>query len=81
MTATTVGLTGEVVHAGDCTYEEARLGWNRLYSRYPATIVFCANAQDVINAIQWAFEQGMALRARAVAGTAWRAGHRLTAVW
>ena len=81
MTATTVGLTGEVVHAGDCTYEEARLGWNRLYSRYPDTIVFCATAQDVINAIQWAFEQGMALRARAVAGTAWRAGHRLMAVW
>jgi len=44
----TVGLTGEVVCAGDSTHEEARLGWNRLYSRYPDTTVFCANAQDVI---------------------------------
>lgn len=64
MTACTVELTGEVVRAGDSAYEAARIGWNRLYSRYPEAIVFCRNAQDVLNAIGWAREQGIALRAR-----------------
>ena len=57
-------LTGEVVRPGDSGYEAGRIGWNRLYSRYPEAIVFCTNTQDVINAVQWAREQGIALRAR-----------------
>ncbi|MGD1170754.1 FAD-binding oxidoreductase [Mycobacterium seoulense] len=57
-------LTGEVVRAGDPGYEAARVGWNRLYSRYPEAIVFCANARDVVNAVEWAREEGIALRAR-----------------
>lgn len=57
-------LTGEVVRAGDPGYEAARVGWNRLYSRYPEAIVFCANTQDVVNAVGWAREEGIALRAR-----------------
>src|SRR3954466_11392247 len=60
----TVKLTGEVVRPGDPDYEAARIGWNRLYSRYPAAIVFCNVAQDVINAVQWARQEGIALRAR-----------------
>jgi FAD/FMN-containing dehydrogenase len=64
MTATITGLTGEVVRAGDPGYEAARLGWNRLYSRYPESIVFCDNAEDVINAVCWARERGIAFRAR-----------------
>lgn len=58
------GLTGEVVRAGDPGYEAARVGWNRLYSRYPEAIVFCAETQDVVNAVAWAREQGIAMRAR-----------------
>lgn len=57
-------LTGEVVRAGDPGYEAARIGWNRLYSRYPEAIVFCTNTQDVVNAVEWAREEGIALRAR-----------------
>ena len=64
MTATVKGLTGEVVRAGDSAYEAARLGWNRLHSRFPEAIVFCATAQDVINAVEWARAHGMAFRAR-----------------
>ncbi len=64
MTATIAGLTGEVVRAGDEAYESARIGWNRFYNRYPDAIVFCDCAQDVINAIGWAREHGMAFRAR-----------------
>ena len=64
MTAMTSKLTGEVVRAGDSGYEAARIGFNRLYSRYPEAIVFCANTQDVVNAVEWARAQGIALRAR-----------------
>src|SRR3954464_2300869 len=60
----TIKLTGEVVRPGDPGYEAARIGWNRLYSRYPAAIVFCNAAQDVINAVHWARQEGIALRAR-----------------
>src|SRR3954451_9278165 len=60
----TVKLTGEVVRPGDSGYEAARLGWNRLYSRYPNAIVFCNETQDVLNAVVWAREKGIALRAR-----------------
>ena len=60
----TIELTGEVVRPGDSGYEAARIGWNRLYSRYPEAIVFCNVAQDVINAVEWARQKGIALRAR-----------------
>jgi len=61
---TTTMLTGDVVRPGDSGYEEARVGWNRLYSRYPEAIVFCCDTQDVVNAVCWAREEGIALRAR-----------------
>ena len=64
MTIAAAELTGEVVRAGDPGYEAARVGWNRLYSRYPEAIVFCRDTQDVVNAIRWAREEGIALRAR-----------------
>lgn len=57
-------LTGEVVRAGDAGYEAARVGWNRLHCRYLEAIVFCADTADVVDAAQWAREQGIALRAR-----------------
>jgi hypothetical protein len=60
----TIKLTGEVVRPGDSGYEAARIGWNRLYSRYPEAIVFCNVAQDVVNAVEWARHEGVALRAR-----------------
>ncbi|MGB8505233.1 FAD-binding oxidoreductase [Mycobacterium sp.] len=62
--AATTKLTGEVVRPGDSGYEAARVGWNRLYSRYPDAIVFCGDTQDVVNAVRWARENGIALRAR-----------------
>jgi FAD/FMN-containing dehydrogenase len=60
----TAKLTGEVVRAGDPGYEAARIGFNRLYSRYPEAVVFCGDAQDVVNAVEWARTEGIALRAR-----------------
>jgi hypothetical protein len=52
------------VRAGDSGYEAARIGWNRLYPRYPEAIVFCCDTEDVVNAVKWAGEEGIALRAR-----------------
>ncbi|WP_037176180.1 FAD-binding oxidoreductase [Rhodococcus sp. UNC363MFTsu5.1] len=60
----TARLTGEVVCPGDPGYEAARIGWNRLYSRYPEAIVFCCDAHEVVNAVEWARTEGIALRAR-----------------
>src|SRR5262249_58704338 len=31
---------------------------------YPQAIVFCSVAQDVVNAVEWARQEGIALRAR-----------------
>ena len=64
MTTTEIELTGDVVRPGDAGYEAARLGWNKLYSRYPDAVVFCRDAQDVLNAVKWARRQGIAFRAR-----------------
>ena len=64
MTTRTIEPTGEVVRAGDPGYETARQGYNRLYQRYPEAIVFCHNTSDVVNAIRWAREAGIAFRAR-----------------
>ncbi|MCE5289084.1 MAG: FAD-binding oxidoreductase [Nocardiaceae bacterium] len=57
-------LTGEVVRPGHPDYDAARMGWNKLHSRHPEAIVFCDDTQDVVNAVKWAREQGIALRAR-----------------
>jgi FAD/FMN-containing dehydrogenase len=64
VTTAATRLTGEVVRAGDPGYEAARIGWNRLYPRYPQAIVFCNVAQDVVHAVEWARQEGIALRAR-----------------
>ncbi len=77
----TIELTGEVVRPGDCGYEAARIGWNRLYSRYPAAIV-CRNVrQGVVNAAEWARQEGIALRARSGRHSLDGAGPRSTAAW
>jgi FAD/FMN-containing dehydrogenase len=64
MTTMTTELTGDVVRPGDPGYDVARQGWNRLYHRYPEAIVFCRNTADVVNAVRYARENGIAFRAR-----------------
>src|SRR5690242_57958 len=64
MTTSTLELTGEVVRLGDPAYDAARLGWNRLYQRRPAAIVYCHNTADVVNALRWARTTGSAFRIR-----------------
>ena len=57
-------LTGRVIWPRDPDYEEARQSFNARFSRFPAAIVVCDNTDDVRNAVRWARQEGIPLRAR-----------------
>ncbi len=57
-------LTGHIVRPGDAGYDDARLGWDQLFSHYPLVIVFAQETQDVVNALGWARRNDVALRVR-----------------
>src|SRR5215208_2440295 len=57
-------LSGRVIWPQDPTYEEARQSFNARFSRFPAVVVACDNTPDVGNAVRWARQEGMPLRAR-----------------
>ena len=52
------------MHPSSKLYEAARLGWDKLFSTYPAVIVYVQNTEDVKNAVTWALENGIAMRIR-----------------
>lgn len=58
------GLSGRVIWPQDPNYEDARWDFNTRVSRFPAAIVICADTRDVQNAIRWARQEGIPLRAR-----------------
>lgn len=72
------GLTetvrGAVLTPGAPGYDEARSIWNALIDRRPALILQCSGAADVVDAVNFAREQGLALSIKAgghnVAGNA-----------
>ena len=72
------GLTertrGEVLTPDAPGYDEARSIWNALIDRRPALIVQCSGAADVVDAVNFAREQGLTLSIKAgghnVAGNA-----------
>jgi len=55
------GFTGELIHPGDATYDEARAVFNAMIDRKPALIARCTNADDVAAAVNVAREQDIAL--------------------
>lgn len=59
-------LTGRVVRPADTQYEKARLVSNYYSSKNsrPKAIVYCQNAQDVQNAVNWARCQNVSIRVR-----------------
>ncbi|MBA3450249.1 MAG: FAD-binding oxidoreductase [Chloroflexia bacterium] len=59
-----VSLTGRVIWPQNPDYDEARLTFNTRYSRFPAGIVVCDNTGDVQNAVRWARQENIPLRAR-----------------
>jgi FAD/FMN-containing dehydrogenase len=59
-----VTLTGRVIWPQDSAYDEARQSFNARFSRFPTVVVVCHNTDDVQNAVGWARQEGMPLRAR-----------------
>lgn len=57
-------LTGRVIWPNDPAYAEARLTFNSRFSRFPAAIVACSSLADVQNAIRWARQNDLPIRAR-----------------
>lgn len=57
-------LTGRVVFFGEPGYHNARMDFNRRFSKYPLVIVFCHEIRDVVNAIHWARQHGIPIRIR-----------------
>src|SRR5918994_7178333 len=62
--APSVALTGRVIWPHDPSYDEARQSFNARFSRFPAAIVVCDNMDDVRNAVHWARQEGLPVRAR-----------------
>ncbi len=54
-------LRGQFLQQGDPDYDAARQVWNAMVDRRPALITRCAGAADVIAAIRFAREQGLAI--------------------
>jgi FAD/FMN-containing dehydrogenase len=59
-----IELTGRVIYFEEPGYHNARMDFNRRFSKYPLVIVFCQEVADVINAICWARGNGIPIRIR-----------------
>jgi hypothetical protein len=57
-------LTGTLVYPGDQNYDAARQLWDRLFSSSPRVVAFCDRPSDAVNAIAWARQNGVEIRAR-----------------
>jgi len=57
-------LEGNIIRPDDPAYDEARQVWNAMIDKYPALIVRCAEADDVIAAVEFAGEQEVPLAVR-----------------
>ena len=57
-------LRGEVFVPGDAGYDEARALWNGMVDRRPAAIVQIEDVDDVVAAVRFAREHGLAVTAR-----------------
>ena len=57
-------LQGEVIRPGDGGYERARRVWNGRINRYPALIVYCADPEDVLTALDFARSRGLPITVR-----------------
>ena len=57
-------LHGQLIIPGTEAYESARGVWNGAFDRHPALIVRCVDAADVIAAVTFAQQQGLAVAVR-----------------
>lgn len=68
------GLRGELIHATDAGYEEARQVWNGMIDKRPALIARCSGVADVARAVEFARDNELLVAIRGgghgVGGTA-----------
>jgi FAD/FMN-containing dehydrogenase len=57
-------FAGTLIRPGDRKYESARRVWNGMIDRRPALIARCAHREDVVSAVRFAREHGLALAVR-----------------
>ncbi len=57
----TDAVRGDVLRPGDTGYDDARTVWNGLFDKYPAVIVQCTGAADVMAAVNVARENDLLL--------------------
>jgi FAD binding domain/Berberine and berberine like len=57
-------LRGQIVRPADPDYDERRAVWNGSIDRFPALIARCAGVADVIAAVRFAREDGLAIAVR-----------------
>lgn len=57
-------LHGQAFEKGDAGYDEARTIWNAMVDRSPRLIVRCAEAADVVAALKFARQHGLAVAVR-----------------
>ncbi|WP_426122187.1 FAD-binding oxidoreductase [Pararhizobium sp. PWRC1-1] len=55
---------GDVLDAGDASYDEVRAIWNGMIDRKPALIVRCAGAADVVRAVRFARDNRLLVAVR-----------------
>lgn len=57
-------LSGELIRPNDASYDDARKVWNGLIDKHPALIARCANADDVVQAVQFARSHNLLVAVR-----------------
>ena len=58
------GVQGAVILADDPAYDGARQVWNAMIDKHPAVIVRCVGTADIVHALNFAREHGLALAVR-----------------
>ena len=57
-------LAGRVVEPGDGSWDEARTAWNLTADQHPAAVVVAASAEDIVETVRFAFDNGYGVTAQ-----------------
>jgi FAD/FMN-containing dehydrogenase len=58
------GIGGEVITPESASYDEARKVWNGMIDKHPALIARCSSKEDVVAAVNFGRENGLAVSVR-----------------